>query len=204
MAIYLPILSSLILMFSFLPLVKKIRKNRSVSGLSLLMMSFGVAQSSYFIAYNVFFDRLFMMLPFLVTGMLSSLILYYFVRYNACSQQRRQLAMMLGLSVLPFFLLLSPLVAAAELFTWLTFVGLIMSSLRVMPQTYKTIKSKDVANLSVGYFSLQFLAGAVGSSAELNMAQVSVAHLMTFVMILLTNAAQMGCISYYRRRPAVA
>lgn len=204
MAIYLPIISSLILMFSFLPLVKKIRKNRSVSGLSLLMMSFGVAQSSYFIAYNVFFDRLFMMLPFLVTGMLSSLILYYFVRYNACSQQRRQLTMMLGLSVLPFFLLLSPLVTAAELFTWLTFVGLIMSSLRVMPQTYKTIKSKDVANLSVGYFSLQFLAGGVGLSAELNMAQVSVAHLMTFVMILLTNVAQMGCILYYRRRPAVA
>ncbi|KAF7767709.1 hypothetical protein PCIT_a3787 [Pseudoalteromonas citrea] len=191
-------------MFSFLPLVKKIRKNRSVSGLSLLMMSFGVAQSSYFIAYNVFFDRLFMMLPFVVTGMLSSLILYYFVRYNACSQQRRQLAMMLGFSVLPFLLLLSPLVAAAELFTWLTFVGLIMSSLRVMPQTYKTIKSKDVANLSAGYFSLQFLAGVVGLSAELNMAQVSVAHLMTFVMILLTNAAQMGCISYYRRRPSVA
>jgi uncharacterized protein with PQ loop repeat len=201
---YLPIFSSLILMFSFLPLVKKIRKNRSVSGLSLWMMSFGVAQSSYFIAYNVYFDRLFMMLPFLVTGILSALILYYFVRYNACSKQRRQLTVILCVSVFPFLLLLTPFVAAAQLFTWLTFVGLIMSSLRVIPQTFKTIKSKDVANLSAGYFSLQFLAGVVGLSAELNMTQISVAHLMTFIMILLTNAAQLGCISYYRRCPAVA
>ncbi|WP_350628855.1 PQ-loop domain-containing transporter, partial [Pseudoalteromonas sp. CAL260-MNA-CIBAN-0059] len=43
MAHYLPILSSFILVFSFLPLLNKIRKNRSVSGLSLLMMTFGLA-----------------------------------------------------------------------------------------------------------------------------------------------------------------
>lgn len=58
-----------------------------------------------------------------------------------------------------------------------------MSSFRVMPQTYKTIKSGDVSNLS----------------AELHMAQVSVVHVLTFVMILLTNAAQLACIHYYRR-----
>ncbi|MEQ3512238.1 PQ-loop domain-containing transporter [Pseudoalteromonas sp. BZB3] len=200
---YLPIVSSLILVFSFWPLINKVRRNRSVSGLSLMMMSFGVAQSSYFIAYNLFFDRLFMVLPFVVTGALSALILYYFVRYNSDEKQRRQLAIMLLCSVLPFGLLLLPNTDAASLLNGLTYVGLVMSSVRVMPQTYKTIKSGDVSNLSARYFSLQFIAGLTGLSAELHMTQVSVAHVLTFVMILLTNAAQMACIHYYRR-PALA
>ncbi len=200
---YLPIVSSLILVFSFWPLINKVRRNRSVSGLSLMMMSFGVAQSSYFIAYNLFFDRLFMVLPFVVTGALSALILYYFVRYNSDEKQRRQLAVMLLCSVLPFGLLLLPNTDAASLLNGLTYVGLVMSSVRVMPQTYKTIKSGDVSNLSARYFSLQFIAGLTGLSAELHMTQVSVAHVLTFVMILLTNAAQLACIHYYRR-PALA
>tara|TARA_Y100001956_G_scaffold80299_1_gene95223 strand:+ start:2238 stop:2849 length:612 start_codon:yes stop_codon:yes gene_type:complete len=200
---YLPIVSSLILVFSFWPLINKVRRNRSVSGLSLMMMSFGVAQSSYFIAYNLFFDRLFMVLPFVVTGALSALILYYFVRYNSDEKQRRQLAIMLLCSVLPFGLLLLPNTDAASLLNGLTYVGLVMSSVRVMPQTYKTIKSGDVSNLSARYFSLQFIAGLTGLSAELHMTQVSVAHVLTFVMILLTNAAQLACIHYYRR-PALA
>ncbi|WP_286936703.1 SemiSWEET family transporter, partial [Pseudoalteromonas sp. UBA6540] len=83
MAHYLPILSAFILVFSFLPLLSKIRKNRSVSGLSLLMMTFGLAQSLYFITYNIYFERYFIALPFFVTGALSGLILYYFARYNA-------------------------------------------------------------------------------------------------------------------------
>lgn len=200
---YLPIVSSLILVFSFWPLINKVRRNRSVSGLSLMMMSFGVAQSSYFIAYNLFFDRLFMVLPFVVTGALSALILYYFVRYNSDEKQRRQLAIMQLCSVLPFVLLLLPNTDAASLLNGLTYVGLVMSSVRVMPQTYKTIKSGDVSNLSARYFSLQFIAGLTGLSAELHMTQVSVAHVLTFVMILLTNAAQLVCIHYYRR-PALA
>ena len=200
---YLPIVSSLILVFSFWPLINKVRRNRSVSGLSLLMMSFGVAQSSYFIAYNLFFDRLFMVLPFVVTGALSSLILYYFVRYDSDEKQRRQLTIMLLCSVLPFGMLLLPNTDAASLLNGLTYVGLVMSSIRVMPQTYKTIKSGDVSNLSARYFSLQFIAGLTGLSAELHMTQVSVAHILTFVMILLTNAAQLACIHYYRR-PALA
>ena len=200
---YLPIVSSLILVFSFWPLINKVRRNRSVSGLSLMMMSFGVAQSSYFIAYNLFFDRLFMVLPFVVTGALSALILYYFVRYNSDEKQRRQLAIMQLCSVLPFVLLLLPNTDAASLLNGLTYVGLVMSSVRVMPQTYKTIKSGDVSNLSARYFSLQFIAGLTGLSAELHMTQVSVAHVLTFVMILLTNAAQLACIHYYRR-PALA
>ena len=200
---YLPIVSSIILVFSFWPLINKVRRNRSVSGLSLLMMSFGVAQSSYFIAYNVFFDRLFMVLPFVVTGALSALILYYFVRYNSDEKQRRQLTIMLLCSVLPFGLLLLPNTDAAGLLNGLTYVGLVMSSVRGMPQTYKTIKSGDVSNLSARYFSLQFIAGLTGLSAELHMTQVSVAHVLTFVMILLTNAAQLACIHYYRR-PALA
>ncbi|GMM85458.1 hypothetical protein [Pseudoalteromonas sp. MTN2-4] len=200
---YLPIASSLILVFSFWPLINKVRRNRSVSGLSLMMMSFGVAQSSYFIAYNLFFDRLFMVLPFGVTGALSAQILYYFVRYNSDEKQRKQLAIILLCSVLPFGLLLLPNTDAASLLNGLTYVGLVMSSVRVMPQTYKTIKSGDVSNLSARYFSLQFIAGLTGLSAELHMTQVSVAHVLTFVMILLTNAAQLACIHYYRR-PALA
>jgi len=31
-----------------------------------------------------------------------------------------------------------------------------------------------------------------------------VSHILTFVMILLTNAAQLGCIQYYKSRPAMA
>ena len=200
---YLPIVSSIILVFSFWPLINKVRRNRSVSGLSLLMMSLGVAQSSYFIAYNLFFDRLFMVLPFVVTGALSALILYYFVRYNSDEKQRRQLTIMLLCSVLPFGLLFLPNTDAAGLLNGLTYVGLVMSSVRVMPQTYKTIKSGDVSNLSARYFSLQFIAGLTGLSAELHMTQVSVAHVLTFVMILLTNAAQLACIHYYLR-PALA
>ncbi|MEI5639957.1 MULTISPECIES: PQ-loop repeat-containing protein [unclassified Pseudoalteromonas] len=204
MSEYLPIISSFILVFSFIPLIRKIRKNRSVSGLSLLMMSFGVAQSLYFIAYNVFFERFYMVLPFVVTGTLSSLILYYFVRYNASKQQRNQLTGLLLASLLPFLLLPIDGVEPAVLLNTLTYVGLVMSSIRVMPQTYKTIKSGDVSNLSARYFSLQFIAGATGLAAELSLSHVSVSHILTFVMILLTNAAQMACMQYYRSRPALA
>ncbi|MFY8326866.1 SemiSWEET family transporter [Pseudoalteromonas sp. ZZD1] len=204
MAHYLPILSSFILVFSFLPLLNKIRKNRSVSGLSLLMMSFGVAQSVYFITYNLYFERFYMVLPFVVTGSLSGLILYYFARYNAKKRERIQLTAMLGFSLLPFFLLLNPQLETAQVLTWLTFVGLIMSSVRVMPQTYKTLRSGDISNLSARYFSLQFIAGVCGLFAELAMALPSTSHILTFVMILLTNAAQLGCIQYYKMRPVPA
>ncbi|MEI8643836.1 PQ-loop domain-containing transporter [Pseudoalteromonas sp. Hal040] len=204
MAHFLPIISCFILAFSFYPLLNKIRKNRSVSGVSLLMMSFGVAQSVYFITYNLFFQRFYMVLPFVVTGMLSGVILYYFVRYNAERKQRMQLAGLLAMSLVPFSLLLNPYYETATVLNWLTYVGLVMSSIRVMPQTYKTIKSGDISNLSARYFSLQFVAGSCGLAAELAMATPSVSHILTFVMILLTNAAQLGCIQYYKSRPAMA
>ena len=204
MAHFLPIISCFILAFSFYPLLNKIRKNRSVSGVSLLMMSFGVAQSVYFITYNLFFQRFYMALPFIVTGTLSALILYYFARYNAARAQRLQLVGLLLLSMIPFSLLLSPSLETETVLNWLTYVGLVMSSIRVMPQTYKTIKSGDISNLSARYFSLQFVAGSCGLAAELAMATPSVSHILTFVMILLTNAAQLGCIQYYKSRPAMA
>jgi|TARA_B100000700_G_scaffold135285_1_gene151174 uncharacterized protein with PQ loop repeat len=204
LAHFLPVISCFILAFSFYPLLNKIRKNRSVSGVSLLMMSFGVAQSVYFITYNLFFQRFYMALPFIVTGTLSALILYYFARYNAARAQRLQLVGLLLLSMIPFSLLLSPSLETATVLNWLTYVGLVMSSIRVMPQTYKTIKSGDISNLSARYFSLQFVAGSCGLAAELAMATPSVSHILTFVMILLTNAAQLGCIQYYKSRPAMA
>jgi uncharacterized protein with PQ loop repeat len=204
LAHFLPVISCFILAFSFYPLLNKIRKNRSVSGVSLLMMSFGVAQSVYFITYNLFFQRFYMALPFIVTGTLSALILYYFARYNAARTQRLQLVGLLLLSMIPFSLLLSPSLETAKVLNWLTYVGLVMSSIRVMPQTYKTIKSGDISNLSARYFSLQFVAGSCGLAAELAMATPSVSHILTFVMILLTNAAQLGCIQYYKSRPAMA
>ena len=49
------------------------------------MMTFGVAQSLYFITYNIYFERYFIALPFFVTGVLSGLILYFF-----CPLQRRK------------------------------------------------------------------------------------------------------------------
>ncbi|MGB0948070.1 MAG: SemiSWEET family transporter, partial [Pseudoalteromonas marina] len=167
MAHYLPILSSFILLFSFLPLLNKIRKNRSVSGLSLLMMTFGVAQSLYFITYNIYFERYFIALPFFVTGVLSGLILYFFARYNAAKQERLQLVLMLGFSLMPFSLLLSSNFDTAWVLNALTYVGLVMSSVRVMPQTYKTLRTGDVSNLSARYFSLQFIAGICGLVVEL-------------------------------------
>lgn len=203
MAQYLPILSSLILAFSFIPLISKVRRNRSVSGLSLMMMSFGVAQSSYFIAYNVYFERFFMLLPFVVTGVLSSLILYYFVRYNATKEQLKHLSLMMILSVAPFSLLLLVNVKASVLLNWLTYIGLIMSSVRVIPQTIKTIKSADVSNLSARYFILQFIAGICGLAAELAMVAPSISHILTFVMILVTNAVQIGCIQIYRQKTPI-
>jgi uncharacterized protein with PQ loop repeat len=202
LAHFLPILSSFILVFSFLPLLKKIRRNRSVSGLSLLMMTFGVAQSTYFIAFNLYSERFYMALPFIVTGTLSGLILYYFARYNAARKERVQLMCMLVFSLIPFALLASPSLDTATVLNWLTFVGLTMSSVRVMPQTYKTICSGDISNLSARYFSLQFLAGVCGLFAEFAMATQSTSHILTFVMILLTNAAQLSCIQYYKMRPA--
>jgi len=167
------------------------------------MMTFGVAQSVYFITFNLYFERYYMVLPFVVTGGLSGLILYYFARYNAKREERIQLAAMLGFSLLPFLLLLNPELEIAKVLTWLTFVGLIMSSVRVMPQTYKTLRSGDISNLSARYFSLQFLAGVCGLFAELAMVVPSTSHILTFVMILLTNAAQLGCIQYYKMRPAI-
>ncbi|MFY8274549.1 PQ-loop domain-containing transporter [Pseudoalteromonas sp. SSDWG2] len=204
MAEYLPLLAAFIVLFSFLPMLSKIRKNRSVAGLSLLMMSFGVAQSIYFIAFNLFFARYYMVLPFVVTGFFSSVILYYFLRYDANDAQRTQLFSILGCSFVPLALFFSDLVSQADLLSGLTYIGLVMSSIRVMPQTYKTLKSGDVSNLSARYFMLQFVAGGCGLAAELSMATPSVSHILTFVMILLTNAAQLGCIQYYRLRPALA
>ncbi|WP_105265482.1 PQ-loop domain-containing transporter [Pseudoalteromonas sp. T1lg76] len=201
---YLALFASLILAFSFLPMLNKIRRNRSVSGVSLLMMSFGVAQSLYFIAFNLFFERYAMVLPFVVTGMLSALILYYFIRYNASDSQRTRLLLLVVATLLPFTLLLSAQIDTGELLHVLTFVALLMSSIRVMPQTYKTIRSGDVSNLSARYFILQFIAGVLGLAAELAMSTPSVAHVLNFVMILLTNTAQLACIQYYRQRPAMA
>lgn len=204
MALFLPLISSFILAFSFWPLLNKIRKNRSVSGVSLVMMSFGVAQSTYFIAYNLYFERFYMVLPFVVTGMLSALILYFFLLYDACQKQRRQLVVMLTASLLPFLLLFSEQYQASVVLNWLTYVGLVMSSIRVMPQTYKTLKSGDISNLSARYFCLQLVAGSCGLAAELIMIAPSTSHIMTFVMILLTNTAQLACIQYYKLRPAIA
>lgn len=98
------------------------------------------------------FERFFMVLPFVVTGLLSALILYYFIRYNASTKQRNQLALLLGASALPFTLLMITNLAASVVFEALTYLGLVMSSIRVMPQTYKTLKSGDVSNLSARYF----------------------------------------------------
>lgn len=204
MAHYLPILSSFILLFSFLPLLNKIRKNRSVSGLSLLMMTFGVAQSLYFITYNIYFERYFIALPFFVTGVLSGLILYFFSRYNAAKQERLQLVLMLGFSLMPFSLLLSPNFDTAWVLNALTYVGLVMSSVRVMPQTYKTLRTGDVSNLSARYFSLQFIAGICGLVVELTNTTPSTSHLLMFIMLLLTNAVQFGCMQYYKMRPIMA
>lgn len=186
MAHYLPILSSFILVFSFLPLLNKIRKNRSVSGLSLLMMTFGLAQSLYFITYNIYFERFYIALPFFVTGALSSLILYFFARYNAKKTERMQLIAMLSFSLLPFALLLNPNLDTAAVLNGLTYVGLVMSSVRVMPQTYKTLRSGNISNLSARYFSLQFIAGICGLTVELSMAVPSTSHVLMFIMLLLT------------------
>ena len=204
MAQYLPLISCLILAFSFMPLLRKIRKNRSVSGVSLLMMSFGVAQSIYFIAFNLYFARYYMVLPFIVTGVLSAVMVYYFMRYNANGAQKKQILCMVAVAVAPFTLLIGEHYSVAQLLIGLTYVGLVMSSIRVMPQTYKTIRSGDVSNLSAGYFCLQLIAGACGLIAELAMQAPSMSHVLNFVMILLTNAAQLGCIQYYRQRPALA
>lgn len=201
---YLPILSAFILVFSFLPLLNKIRKNRSVSGVSLLMMVFGLSQSLYFIAYNIYFSRYFIALPFFITGALSAVILYFFARYNAAKRERIQLIKMLGLSLLPFLLLLNPIFDTASVLNALTYVGLIMSSVRVMPQTYTTLRSGNISNLSARYFSLQFIAGICGLSVELSMAAPSASHILMFIMLLLTNAVQFGCMQYYRMRPVMA
>ncbi|KTF15949.1 SemiSWEET family transporter [Pseudoalteromonas carrageenovora] len=204
MAHYLPILSSFILVFSFLPLLNKIRKNRSVSGLSLLMMTFGLAQSLYFITYNIYFERFYIALPFFVTGALSSLILYFFARYNAKKTERMQLIAMLSFSLLPFALLLNPNLDTAAVLNGLTYVGLVMSSVRVMPQTYKTLRSGNISNLSARYFSLQFIAGICGLTVELSMAVPSTSHVLMFIMLLLTNAVQFACMQYYKIRPVMA
>jgi uncharacterized protein with PQ loop repeat len=204
LAHYLPILSSFILVFSFLPLLNKIRKNRSVSGLSLLMMTFGLAQSLYFITYNIYFERFYIALPFFVTGALSSLILYFFARYNAKKTERMQLIAMLSFSLLPFALLLNPNLDTAAVLNGLTYVGLVMSSVRVMPQTYKTLRSGNISNLSARYFSLQFIAGICGLTVELSMAVPSTSHVLMFIMLLLTNAVQFACMQYYKIRPVMA
>lgn len=175
-----------------------------MSGLSLLMMTFGLAQSLYFIAYNLYFERYFIALPFFVTGALSGLILYYFARYNAAKRERVQLIAMLVFSLLPFSLLLNTTLDTAVVLNALTYVGLVMSSVRVMPQTYKTLRSGNISNLSARYFSLQFIAGSCGLFVELSSALPSTSHILMFVMLLLTNAVQFACMQYYKMRPVMA
>ncbi|MBQ4834061.1 hypothetical protein J8L70_12480 [Pseudoalteromonas sp. MMG010] len=204
MTYYLPILSALILVFSFLPLLNKIRKNRSASGVSLLMLTFGLSQSLYFTAYNIYFERFLITLPFIVTGALSTLILYYFTRYNAAKNERMQLVIMLSLSLTPFLLLLLPQFEIGTLLNVLTYVGLVMSSVRVMPQTYKTLRSGNISNLSARYFIFQCLAGVCGLTVELSLAIPSTSHVLMFVMLLLTNIVQFACMQYYKMRPVMA
>ena len=175
-----------------------------MSGLSLLMMTFGLAQSLYFITYNIYFERFYIALPFFVTGALSSLILYFFARYNAKKTERMQLFAMLSFSLLPFALLLNPNLDTAAVLNGLTYVGLVMSSVRVMPQTYKTLRSGNISNLSARYFSLQFIAGICGLTVELSMAVPSTSHVLMFIMLLLTNAVQFACMQYYKIRPVMA
>jgi len=111
---------------------------------------------------------------------------------------------MLGFSLLPFSLLLNSSLDTATVLSALTYVGLVMSSVRVMPQTYKTLRTGNVSNLSARCFSLQFIAGICGLVVELTTAAPSTAHLLMFIMLLLTNAVQFGCMQYYRMRPVMA
>ncbi|TMN89928.1 PQ-loop domain-containing transporter, partial [Pseudoalteromonas sp. S558] len=108
-----------------------------------------------------------------VRAALSGLILYFFARFNAAKRERTQLVVMIAFSLLPFSLLLNSTLDTAMVLNALTYVGLVMSSVRVMPQTYKTLRTGNVSNLSARYFSLQFIAGICGLVVELSNAAPS-------------------------------
>jgi uncharacterized protein with PQ loop repeat len=72
----------------------------------------------------------------------------------------------------------------------LGFLGLLCGVFRVLPQTYKTIKCRDIAHLSFQFFLLQMLAALCGLAYECLIPNSSIPQLLFFVMIIITNSIQ--------------
>lgn len=72
----------------------------------------------------------------------------------------------------------------------ISWIGLLCGAFRVIPQTYKTIKTNNIKNLSLSYFVCHLLAGILGGIYEINQIELSKAHLGFFIMVVVTNAGQ--------------
>ncbi|WED43323.1 PQ-loop domain-containing transporter [Legionella cardiaca] len=71
------------------------------------------------------------------------------------------------------------------------YFGLLCGALRVLPQTYKTLRTKEISNISLSFFSCHFFAGICGLIYELiTITSFSIAHFLFFCMVILTNAIQ--------------
>lgn len=84
-----------------------------------------------------------------------------------------------------------------NLINFIGFLGFICGALRVVPQTYLTIKSKVTKNLSYLYFSMHLFAGCCGFLYEC-LTHVNIFNLLFFIMIIFTNALQIGYMYYLR------
>lgn len=81
----------------------------------------------------------------------------------------------------------------------LSYIGFILGASRCLPQTWLTIKSKNVDNLSLIYFICHFFAGWCGFIYEMQVEVYSIAHLLFFIMIISTNAVQVIYVMSYSR-----
>ncbi|STX50993.1 Uncharacterised protein [Legionella busanensis] len=86
----------------------------------------------------------------------------------------------------------------SEFIITLSYIGLLLGASRCLPQTWLTIKSKNVNNISVIYFICHFFAGWCGLIYEIQVAAYSIAHVLFFIMIIITNAVQIIYVIIYR------
>lgn len=86
-----------------------------------------------------------------------------------------------------------------ELVIIISWIGLTCGALRVVPQTYVTVKTGNIQNLSIWYFVCHLIAGSLGFIYEINQLSLSTAHLGFFIMVILTNLLQ---IWYMLMRPS--
>ncbi|KTC78203.1 PQ-loop domain-containing transporter [Legionella brunensis] len=89
------------------------------------------------------------------------------------------------------------------IFNSICYFGLICGALRVLPQTYKTLRTKEIDNISLSFFTCHFFAGICGLIYEFTAIKPSIPHFLFFCMVILTNFMQTAYTLYLKKNKLV-